>query len=25
MKVVKSDAEVTDIDELWILPMVDGG
>ena len=25
MKVVKSDAEVTDVDELWILPMVDGG
>lgn len=25
MKVVKSDAEVTDVDELWILPIVDGG
>jgi molybdopterin converting factor small subunit len=25
MKVVKSDAEVSDGDELWILPMVDGG
>jgi len=25
MKVVKSNAEVTDVDELWILPMVDGG
>ncbi|MGQ9782029.1 MAG: MoaD/ThiS family protein [Nitrososphaeria archaeon] len=25
MKVVKSDAEVSDTDELWILPMVDGG
>ena len=25
MKVVKSDAEVIDVDELWILPIVDGG
>ena len=25
MKVVKSNAEVIDVDELWILPIVDGG